>query len=61
VVAHYHGDDGDLKLLMGAIEQAFGGADVERYSSDVEQFFDGATHPTLDRPYAIVGTHRWWS
>ena len=31
MVKHYHGDDGDLHLLMGAITSAFDTVDVEAY------------------------------
>jgi FMN phosphatase YigB (HAD superfamily) len=48
---HYQGDDADLRLLMAAIEAAFGGMDVEAYERRVADFFAEATHPTLGRPY----------
>jgi phosphoserine phosphatase len=51
MVKHYHGDDGDLQLLMGAITSAFDTVDVEAYDRQVLAFFDEATHPTLGRAY----------
>ena len=51
MVKHYGGDEGDLKLLLGAIGEAFGGMDVERYATDVRSFFAEADHPVLGRPY----------
>jgi hypothetical protein len=55
MVKHYHGDDGDLKLLMGAITEAFDSVTVEHYDARVRAFFDGADHPTLGRPYRGCG------
>src|SRR6476469_7654300 len=52
---HYHGDDGDLQLLMGAITSAFDTVDVEAYDRQVLAFFDEATHPTLGRAYRECG------
>ena len=52
---HYEGDDGDLKLLMGAVGEAFGGMSVEDYAAEVGAFFAEARHPTLDRPYRDCG------
>jgi hypothetical protein len=55
MVKHYHGDDGDLHLLMGAITSAFDTVDVEAYDSQVLAFFAEATHPTLGRAYRECG------
>ena len=55
MVKHYHGDDGDLHLLMGAITSAFDTVDVEAYDGQVLAFFDEATHPTLGRAYRECG------
>ena len=55
MVKHYHGDDGDLQLLMGAITSAFDTVDVEAYDRQVLAFFDEATHPTLGRAYRECG------
>ena len=52
---HYEGDDGDLKLVMGAVGEAFGGMSVEDYAAEVGDFFAEATHPTLGRPYRDCG------
>jgi phosphoserine phosphatase len=51
MVKHYEGDDGDVKLLVAAMLQAFGHLDLEEYERDVTAFFADARHPTLDRPY----------
>jgi phosphoserine phosphatase len=55
MVKHYHGDDGDLTLLMGAVTEAFDSVTVENYDARVRAFFDGADHPTLGRPYYGCG------
>ena len=52
---HYEGDDGDLRLMMGAVGEAFGGMSVEDYAAEVGTFFAEARHPTLDRPYRDCG------
>ncbi|KRC90273.1 acid phosphatase [Terrabacter sp. Root85] len=51
MVKHYHGDDGDLHLLMGAVTRAFDAVTVEEYDARVLSFFDRASHPTLGLPY----------
>jgi phosphoserine phosphatase len=52
---HYEGDDGDIKLVMRAVGEAFGGMSVEDYAAEVGTFFAEARHPTLDRPYRDCG------
>ncbi len=51
MIKHYNGDDGDLKLLMDAVEGAFDAVSVDDYSRRVLEFFENETHPTLKRPY----------
>lgn len=51
---HYHGDDADLKVLMGGILRAFGGVSVEAYEQAAIEFL-GGPHPTLHRPYRACG------
>ncbi len=55
VTKHYHGDDADLKLLMGAVERAFDAVTIEAYDQRVREFFRDASHPTLGRPYRRCG------
>ena len=55
MVKHYHGDDSDLKLLMGGVTAAFDKVSVEAYDQLVLSFFDGADHLTLGRPYRSCG------
>ena len=55
MVKHYHGDDSDLKLLMGAVTAAFDTVSVEAYDQLVLSFFGEADHPTLGRPYRSCG------
>ena len=51
---HYHGDDNDLKVLMGGILRAFAGVTVEDYGHAAEAFL-GAPHPTLERRFRECG------
>lgn len=51
MVKHYHGDDGDLRLLMAAVTEAFADVTVEEYDARVRAFFAEARHPTLGIPY----------
>jgi phosphoserine phosphatase len=49
IVKHYHGDDSDVKVLMGGILQAFAGMNVETYAAAADAFLRRAQHPTLGR------------
>jgi phosphoserine phosphatase len=51
MVKHYHGDDADLKLLMGAVETAFQGMGVEAFAAETLGWLKTAAHPQLNRPY----------
>jgi phosphoserine phosphatase len=55
IVKHYHGDDADLGLLLGAVESAFAGMEVEAFGSQVTQWLATASHPVLRRPYLACG------
>ena len=55
MVKHYQGDDGDLKLLIGALSEISAGVEVEDYGRQVLAFFEQAEHPTLRRPYLECG------
>jgi phosphoglycolate phosphatase-like HAD superfamily hydrolase len=55
MVKHYHGDDGDLRLLLGAIESAFQGMSVESFQAEVLGWLKDAAHPVLRRPYLSCG------
>jgi phosphoserine phosphatase len=48
ITKHYHGDDADVKLLMGGILRAFGGVSVDDYAAAADKFLRGR-HPTMDR------------
>jgi hypothetical protein len=54
ITKHYHGDDTDVKVLMGGILRAFGGMTVEAYEQVASEFLSGP-HPTLDRSYRECG------
>jgi phosphoserine phosphatase len=55
VIKHYHGDDGDMKLLIPAVESAFEGMSVEAFGSAVLDWLSTASHPVLRRPYLSCG------
>ncbi len=55
ITKHYHGDDSDVKVLMGGILQAFAGQTVEEYSSAADAFLRGGKHPTLERGFHQCG------
>src|ERR1700729_3741994 len=54
ITKHYHGDDNDVKVLMGGILRAFGGMNVEVYEQAATEFLSGP-HPTLGRTYRECG------
>ncbi len=54
ITKHYHGDDADVKLLMGGILRAFGGMTVEDYATAADRFLRGR-HPTMDRSLRACG------
>src|SRR5690242_19542333 len=54
IVKHYHGDDADLGLLMGAVESAFEGMEVEAFGAEVMEWLTTASHP-VRRPYLACG------
>ncbi len=55
VTKHYDGDDSAIKALAGAVFSAYQGFSVEEHAQKVREFFAGATHPTLNRPYTACG------
>ncbi|MET0694349.1 MAG: HAD family hydrolase [Propionibacteriaceae bacterium] len=55
MVKHYHGDNGDLQLLMGAVTRAFEAVTVDDYAAQVRDFFAAADHPSLGRRYRSCG------
>jgi hypothetical protein len=55
VTKHYHGDDNDLKVLLGGILQAFAGQSVDEYETAAHDFLHGASHPTLGRGFHQCG------
>ena len=55
MVKHYHGDDEDIRALMGAVTRAFDTVTVEEYDERVRAFFVDSGHPTLGRPYRSCG------
>jgi FMN phosphatase YigB (HAD superfamily) len=55
IVKHYHGDDSDVKVLLGGILQAFAGMSVDDYQVAADAFLRQGRHPTLDRRFAECG------
>jgi hypothetical protein len=49
ITKHYHGDDADVKVLLGGILQAFVGMTVHDYEAVADAFLQKAQHPTLGR------------
>ena len=54
MVKHYEGDDGDLKLLLGALSEGAAGVAVDAYAEQVAAFFEQAQHPKLTSPVSRV-------
>ena len=49
VEEHYAGDDTNVKVVLGALLQAFAGQTVEEYASAAAAFLADAPHPALGR------------
>src|SRR5262245_8684022 len=49
ITKHYHGDDSDVKVLIGGLLKAFDGMSVDRYQAAAETFLEQAEHPSLKR------------
>ena len=58
ITRHYHGDDSDVKVLMGGILQAFAGMTVDDYEAAAHAFVHQGSHPTLGRPSTSAATGR---
>jgi FMN phosphatase YigB (HAD superfamily) len=55
ITKHYHGDDSDVKVLLGGILQAFAGVRVEDYEAAAHDFLRQGQHPTLGRSFHHCG------
>jgi hypothetical protein len=55
ITKHYHGDDSDVKVLMGGILRAFAGMTVENYATAADAFLRGESHPTIGRSFRDCG------
>src|SRR5919201_85427 len=51
VTKHYHGDDSDVKVLIGGVIQAFAGWTVEEYVAASAEFLSETSHLTLQRRF----------
>jgi phosphoserine phosphatase len=52
ITRHYQGDDGDVKVLAGAVMSLHQSMTVEQHAALVSAFYAEAKHPTLGRPYS---------
>jgi hypothetical protein len=55
ITKHYHGDDTDVRVLMGGILRAFAGMTVGDYAALADEFMRDQQHPTLDRRFRDCG------
>jgi phosphoserine phosphatase len=55
ITKHYHGDDTEVKVLLGGIVQAFGGMSVDDYSAAAHAYLHEGRHPTLGRSFHALG------
>ena len=55
ITKHYHGDDSDVRVLMGGIVAAFAGMTVEQYATAANAFLRDGRHPTLGRGFRDCG------
>ncbi len=55
ITKHYHGDDSDVKVLLGGILQAFAGWTVEKYETAADTYLHEGEHPTLGRKFTRCG------
>jgi hypothetical protein len=55
VTKHYHGDDSDVKVLLGGILKAFEGMPVDSYCHDAGAFLATGQHPKLRRAFNACG------
>ena len=55
VTKHYHGDDSDVKVLIGGILQAFAGMTVDEYQIAADNFLRNGIHPILKRKFVDCG------
>ena len=55
VTQHYHGDDSNVKVLIGGLLAAFEGMTVEAYQARAAAFLDRAVHPNPEAPLSHAG------
>ena len=55
ITKHCQGDDGDVKLLIAGVIQAFAGWTVEAYAEAAGAYIRDRRHPTLDRGLSECG------
>src|SRR5436189_4301477 len=47
IVKHYHGDESDVKVLLGGVLKAFEGITIEEFEKEAGAFLRNEKHPTL--------------
>lgn len=55
ITKHYHGDDSDVKVLMGGLLRAFADTTVDDYEAAAAAFLREGQHPTLRRAFLDCG------
>ncbi|MEV0283160.1 MULTISPECIES: HAD family hydrolase [unclassified Kribbella] len=50
ITKHYHGDDHDVKVLLGGVLHAFAAMSVDSYAELAGSYLRTTRHPTLGRP-----------
>jgi hypothetical protein len=55
IVKHYHGDESDVKVLLGGVLRAFEGITIEAFEQQSGAFIRNEKHPTLHRSYLTCG------
>ena len=48
---HYHGDDSDVKVLLGGILKSFAGMTMDTYQEEAGKYLHDADHPILHRRF----------
>jgi AraC-like DNA-binding protein len=51
ITKHYRGDDSDLRVMSGALLDAYAGTTVEEFEGAAAAFLHSARHPELERAY----------
>ena len=61
MIKHYHGDDSDVMLLMGAIPKAFAAMTVDAYAAEIRAYFDDGRPPDPQAAVPVAAATSRWS